>query len=135
MSVKRALDNRIAGPLLAAVMRTMGHRDVRTVVHYQHPELEIVRAALDALSRYESERFLYRPSEFPSSFVLKGALRLQVWTAETYPPTQDVPARTRTIQRELEIFSKVCSQKVEDDGLSFVSDTIRIERIRDDEAA
>jgi integrase len=32
---------------LAAVMRTMGHRDVRTAMHYQHPELEVVRAALD----------------------------------------------------------------------------------------
>jgi hypothetical protein len=32
---------------LATVMRTMGHRDVKTAMHYQHPELEIVRAALD----------------------------------------------------------------------------------------
>jgi integrase len=32
---------------LAAVMRTLGHRDVKTAMHYQHPELEIVRAALD----------------------------------------------------------------------------------------
>jgi hypothetical protein len=32
---------------LAAVMKTMGHRDVRTAMHYQHPELEVVRAALD----------------------------------------------------------------------------------------
>jgi integrase len=32
---------------LAAVMRTMGHRDVKTAMQYQHPELEIVRAALD----------------------------------------------------------------------------------------
>jgi len=32
---------------LAAVMQTMGHRDVRTAMHYQHPELEVVRAALD----------------------------------------------------------------------------------------
>lgn len=32
---------------LAAVMRTMGHRDVKTAIQYQHPELEIVRAALD----------------------------------------------------------------------------------------
>jgi integrase len=37
---------------LAAVMRTMGHRDVKTAMHYQHPELEVVRAALD-----------YRPPE------------------------------------------------------------------------
>lgn len=32
---------------LAAVMRTMGHRDVKTAMQYQHPELEVVRAALD----------------------------------------------------------------------------------------
>ena len=32
---------------LAAVMKTMRHRDVKTAMHYQHPELEIVRAALD----------------------------------------------------------------------------------------
>ena len=32
---------------LAAVMRTMGHRDVKTAMNYQHPELEIVRVALD----------------------------------------------------------------------------------------
>ena len=32
---------------LAAVMKTMGHRDVKTAMHYQHPELEIVRAAPD----------------------------------------------------------------------------------------
>lgn len=32
---------------LAAVMKTMGHRDVKTAMHYQHPELEIVRALLD----------------------------------------------------------------------------------------
>jgi integrase len=25
-----------------------GHRDVKTAMHYQHPELEIVRAALDS---------------------------------------------------------------------------------------
>jgi hypothetical protein len=28
-------------------MRTMGHRDVKIAMHYQHPELELVRAALD----------------------------------------------------------------------------------------
>lgn len=33
---------------LAAVMKTMGHKDVRTAMRYQHPELEIVREALNA---------------------------------------------------------------------------------------
>lgn len=32
---------------LAAVMRTMGHRDVRAAMRYQHPDLEIVRSALN----------------------------------------------------------------------------------------
>ena len=32
---------------LAAVMKSMGHRDVKTAMRFQHPELEVVRAALD----------------------------------------------------------------------------------------
>ena len=32
---------------LAAVMRTMGHRDVRAAMQYQHPDLDIVRSALN----------------------------------------------------------------------------------------
>ena len=28
-------------------MKTMGHRDVKTALRYQHPDLEIVRVALD----------------------------------------------------------------------------------------
>jgi site-specific recombinase XerC len=34
---------------LAAVMRTMGHREVRAAMQYQHPDLEIVRFVLRAL--------------------------------------------------------------------------------------
>ena len=32
------------------------------------------------------------------------------------------------------IISAVCSQEVEDDGLSFLAETIRVEHIRDEEA-
>jgi hypothetical protein len=32
---------------LAAVMKTMGHKDVKKAMQYQHPGLEIVRAALN----------------------------------------------------------------------------------------
>jgi hypothetical protein len=32
---------------LAAVMKTMVHKDVRTAMQYQHPEVEIVRQALN----------------------------------------------------------------------------------------
>jgi len=90
------------------------------------------------LTRYGLERFLYRLSVSPhrDSFVLKGALLLQLWTAETYRPTRDLDLLARGISNisYRKIFSEVCSQKVEDDGLMFVLDTIRAERIRDDEA-
>lgn len=36
---------------LAAVMKTMGHKDVKTAMQYQHPEMEIVRAALNQTGR------------------------------------------------------------------------------------
>jgi len=89
------------------------------------------------LTRYGLERFLYRLSVSPyrDSFVLKGALLLQLWTAETYP-TRDLDLLGRGVSNTSyrKIFSEVCSQKVEDDGLTFLLDTIRVERIRGDEA-
>lgn len=33
---------------LAAVIKTMGHKDVKTAMKYQHPELELVRTALNS---------------------------------------------------------------------------------------
>jgi hypothetical protein len=47
------------------------------------------------LSRYGLERFVYRLSVSPhrDSFVLKGALLLQVWTEESYRPTRSRLAR------------------------------------------
>jgi len=90
------------------------------------------------LSRYGLERFLYRlsVSSHRDSFVLKGALRLQVWTGESYRPTRDLDllGKGRPNLSYQKIFSKVCSQDIEDDGPSFLSQTIRVERIRDEEA-
>lgn len=90
------------------------------------------------LSRYGLERFLYRLSTSPHRdlFVLKGALLLQVWTGETYRPTRDLDLLGRGMPNlsYQKIFSEVCSQDVEDDGLSFRSESIRVERIRDEEA-
>jgi hypothetical protein len=33
---------------LKAVMKVMGHKDTKTALRYQHPELDIVRAALNS---------------------------------------------------------------------------------------
>ena len=38
---------------LAAVMNTMGHKDVKTAMQYQHPEVELVRQALNHNNRTE----------------------------------------------------------------------------------
>ena len=38
---------------LAAVMNTMGHKDVKTAMQYQHPEVELVRQALNHNNRSE----------------------------------------------------------------------------------
>jgi predicted nucleotidyltransferase component of viral defense system len=90
------------------------------------------------LTRYGLERFLYRLSMSPhrDAFVLKGALLLQLWTAETYRPTRDLDllGRGPSDINFRKVFTEVCSQDVEDDGLTFLPDTIRVERIRDEEA-
>jgi predicted nucleotidyltransferase component of viral defense system len=90
------------------------------------------------LTRYGLERFLYRLSISPyrDAFVLKGALLLQLWTAETYRPTRDLDllGRGPSDINFRKVFSEVCSQDVEDDGLTFLPDKIRVERIRDEEA-
>jgi integrase len=41
---------------LAAVMSTMGHKDVKTAMRYQHPELDLVRRALNSGSSQETEK-------------------------------------------------------------------------------
>ncbi len=90
------------------------------------------------LTRYGLERFLYRLSISPhrDGFVLKGALLLQLWTAEIYRPTHDLDLLGRALSdiNFRKVFSEVCSQNVEDDGLTFLPDKIRVERIRDEEA-
>ena len=89
------------------------------------------------LTRYGLERFLYRLSISPhrDAFVLKGALLLQLWTAETYRPTRDLDLLGRGPSDNFrKVFSEVCSQNVKDDGLTFLPDKIRVERIRDEEA-
>jgi site-specific recombinase XerC len=39
---------------IAAVMNTMGHSDMKTAMVYQHPEVNLVREAINARSRAEN---------------------------------------------------------------------------------
>lgn len=90
------------------------------------------------LTKYALERLLYRlsVSEHQDTFVLKGALLFQLWTSEPYRPTRDLDLLglgDGSAERYRKIFTELCSQKVEDDGLTLLPDTIRVERIREDE--
>jgi hypothetical protein len=91
------------------------------------------------LTNYALERFLYRLSVSPhrDSFVLKGALLLQLWTSEVYRPTRDLDLAGESggpAKGYRKIFADVCGAKVEADGMTFLADTIRVEQIRDEEA-
>jgi predicted nucleotidyltransferase component of viral defense system len=90
------------------------------------------------LTKYALERLLYRlsVSNHRDDFVLKGALLFQLWTSEPCRPTRDLDLLGQgdgSTERYRTIFTKLCSQEVEDDGLTFLSDTIRVEKIRDEE--
>jgi Nucleotidyl transferase AbiEii toxin, Type IV TA system len=72
----------------------------------------------------------------PSRFVCpQGCAATTTLTAEAYRPTRDLDLLARGVSdvSYRKIFSEVCSQKIEDDGLMFLPDTIRADRIRDDE--
>jgi predicted nucleotidyltransferase component of viral defense system len=91
------------------------------------------------LTNYALERFLYRlsVSRHRDSFVLKGALLLQLWTFEVYRPTRDLDLLGQVAgpaKAYRKVFTNVCGEKVEDDGVTFLADTIRIDKIRDEEA-
>lgn len=90
------------------------------------------------LTKYALERLLYRLGTSPHSnaFVLKGALLFELWTSQQYRPTRDLDLLgygDSSLERYQAIFTEICGQEVEADGLVFLPDTIRVDRIRDDE--
>src|SRR5678816_298270 len=89
------------------------------------------------LMRYGLERLMYRLSRsvYAKEFVVKGAMLLRVWTVEQYRPTKDLDllAILDKSPEELDqIFHDICTLTVEDDGLVFRSETIRVREIRED---
>ncbi len=74
-------------------------------------------------------------SAYAKQFVVKGAMLLRVWTGEQYRPTKDLDllATPEKSPEELDrAFHEVCTLIVEDDGLVFLSETIRVRQIRED---
>lgn len=88
------------------------------------------------LTRYGLERLLYRlsQSEYRNRFILKGAMLFTLWDDQMHRPTRDVDflgfgdSGEGTLR---EIFRNLCDLPVEDDGLVFLADSVRVESIRD----
>lgn len=88
------------------------------------------------LTRYGLERLLYRlsQSEYRDRFILKGAMLFTLWGDKAQRSTRDVDflgfgdSGETTLQ---ETFRNLCSVPVDDDGLVFLSDSVRVETIRD----
>jgi len=91
------------------------------------------------LMRYGLERMMFRfsQSDYARQFVVKGAMLLRVWTSEQYRPTKDLDLLAildLSPENLSEIFQEVCTLSVQDDGLEFLENTIRVSEIREDNA-
>lgn len=90
------------------------------------------------LTKYGLERILYRigRSAYKESFVLKGALLFELWTEQRYRPTRDADFlangdnNPEDYQR---IFEEICGMNVEDDGVRFDRNTVKVERIKENQ--
>jgi predicted nucleotidyltransferase component of viral defense system len=91
------------------------------------------------LTRFATERFLYRLSRTPYAerFVLKGALLMLVWLGETIRPTRDADLLGfGDVSDEVlaGIFREVCAAQVEPDGMTYLVDSIKVADIRPEDA-
>jgi hypothetical protein len=91
------------------------------------------------LTRFATERFLYRLSRSPDAdrFVLKGALLLLVWLGETIRPTRDADLLgfgDLSDDALLQTARDVCAIGVEPDAMTYLPDSIRVAAIRPEDA-
>lgn len=89
------------------------------------------------LTRYVAERFLYRlsKSDHSKDLVLKGATLFYSWTGQLYRPTRDLDflgyGENSSFDDTKALIAEICETSVEDDGLKFDLNTIRVEQIRE----
>ncbi len=88
------------------------------------------------LIRYALERLLYRicRSTHSAEFILKGAMLFRVWSDQPHRPTRDLDllgCDSGEVSVIEAVFKDICSVEVESDGLTFLSETIVVEEIRE----
>lgn len=90
------------------------------------------------LTRYALERFMYRlsRSSHGQKFVLKGAMLFPLWGGDARRPTRDLDLLGRgqnDVPSLEQTFREVLKTDVEPDGIMFLPESVRGERIREDE--
>lgn len=88
------------------------------------------------LQRYAIERLLYRlgRSEQANRFVLKGAMLFVLWSEDLYRPTRDVDLLgygRGDVESVRQAIRAIARTPVDEDGVVFVEETVRVEEIRD----
>jgi hypothetical protein len=87
------------------------------------------------LTRYALERLLFRigRSEWRARFLLKGAMLYTLWYDAPYRPTRDLDLLAfgdSDIAHLEEVFRALCGVPVEDDGITFLEDSVHGSEIR-----
>lgn len=90
------------------------------------------------LTRYALERFLYRlgKSLYSERFLLKGAMLFAIWGGEIHRPTRDIDFLgfgASDLPELKKVFTEICLQQVEPDGLEFLTEKMKIEEIREEQ--
>jgi hypothetical protein len=90
----------------------------------------------EILQYYAIERFLARLDKSPyrNRVVLKGALAFHVWQAPLGRPTRDMDFlgyTSNSRQNLISIVKEICSQPVEEDGISFLPESVEGEIIQE----
>ncbi len=90
------------------------------------------------LTRFVLERLLYRlgRSEFRDQFILKGAMLFSLWGGTPHRSTRDIDLLgfgESAIGRLIHVFKDICLTQVEEDGVTFLPESIKGLEIREDQ--
>jgi hypothetical protein len=111
---------------LAAAMKTMGHKDVKTAMRYQHPEIEIVRTALNQgtgsvavtkpCSHTPCAGSFVAAIQFPRAYRLEGGKERSEHWCTRQCETPEIPPRFVTGRGQVESFAIGVSGPVVEEG-------------------
>jgi len=90
------------------------------------------------LTRYAAQRLLYRlsKSEYREQFLLKGATLFAIWSNQPHRPTRDIDLLgfgDNDLDAVAAVIVALCGADDEDDGLNFLAESVRVERMRGDQ--